>query len=144
MTAFTINIPEDLLSDLATRLSLTRFPDQLEGVGSDYGLSSDKLRTLVDYWANDFDWRAQETALNAFNHYETARDQSGWGTPNIPVGYLMPKNDMFPTPRSWIERQEPIVHWTETESGGHFMEWEEPQIVADDLRKFFTTVQELS
>lgn len=72
---------------------------------------------------------------------EAARNPGAWGQPEIPVGYLMPVNDFFPTPRSWIERQGPVAHWTEVQTGGHFMEWEQPQIVADDLRAFFGGVE---
>jgi len=71
-------------------------------------------------------------------YWEAARAEGGWGVPEVPVGYLMPVNDFFPTPRSWIERQGPVAHWTETDQGGHFMEWEQPQIVAEDLRTFFS------
>lgn len=70
-------------------------------------------------------------------YYEARREQLGRGARTIPVGYLMADNDMFPTPRAWIERQGPISHWTETKQGGHFLEWEEPEIVANDLRSFF-------
>lgn len=49
----------------------------------------------------------------------------------------MPSKDMFPTPRTWIERSSRLDRWTETERGGHFLELEEPELVADDLRIFF-------
>ena len=74
-------------------------------------------------------------------YYETVRGQGQWGTPKVPVGMLMPKKDMFPTPRSWVERQGPVSHWTETDRGGHFMEWEQPAVVARDLRVFFAKLQ---
>ena len=70
-------------------------------------------------------------------YYEARREQMPRGQTRVPVGYLMPDNDMFPTPRAWVERQGPIDHWTRTEKGGHFLEWEEPDIVAKDLRLFF-------
>jgi pimeloyl-ACP methyl ester carboxylesterase len=71
------------------------------------------------------------------SYYESARAEAAWGTPPVPVGYLMPVHDMFPTPREWIERQGPVSHWTEAQAGGHFLEWEEPELVAGDLRAFF-------
>ena len=67
---------------------------------------------------------------------EAVRSQS-WAMPQVPVGYLMPDGDFFPTPRSWIERQGPVGHWTTLDRGGHFLELERPQAVADDLRAFF-------
>ncbi|MEO1025185.1 MAG: epoxide hydrolase family protein [Pseudomonadota bacterium] len=93
------------------------------------------LTNLTVYWAT-------ETINPSMRlYYETFRDQGGWGTPDVPVGYLMPVNDLFPTPRSWVERQGPVSHWTESAVGGHFMEWEEPEVVADDLRAFFATIE---
>ena len=95
-------------------------------------LSRDALLTnLTIYWVTG--------TINASMrlYYEAARAPGGWGVPQVPVGYLMPRNDFFPTPRSWIERQGPVAHWTETDVGGHFMEWEQPAIVAADLQLFF-------
>ncbi|MEL6195662.1 MAG: epoxide hydrolase family protein [Myxococcota bacterium] len=90
------------------------------------------LTNLTIYWAT-------ETIGSSMRlYFEAMRDTAGWGTAQVPTGYLMPTNDMFPTPRSWMERQGPITHWTEAPSGGHFMEWEQPTVVARDLRAFFT------
>jgi len=41
----------------------------------------------------------------------------------------MPTKDKFPTPREWVERSGPVDRWTETDKGGHFFEWEEPEFV---------------
>src|SRR4029078_5931203 len=35
-----------------------------------YGTELDYLRSLVAYWRDGFDWRAQEVALNAFPPYK--------------------------------------------------------------------------
>ncbi|HEV7716317.1 MAG TPA: epoxide hydrolase N-terminal domain-containing protein, partial [Steroidobacteraceae bacterium] len=66
---YKIHIPEDTLRDLKARLRQTRFPDQIEGSGWDYGTDTQYLKELVAYWAKDFDWRAQEKKLNAFHQY---------------------------------------------------------------------------
>ncbi|RVT83942.1 epoxide hydrolase [Rhodobacteraceae bacterium CCMM004] len=93
------------------------------------------LDTLTVYWMTG-------TIGSSMRLYaEAARDTSGWAVPQVPVGYLMPRNDFFPTPRSWMERMGPIGHWTETKDGGHFMELEEPALVAEDLRRFFGGLQ---
>jgi len=47
-----------------------------------------------------------------------------------------PKEDPFPI-RPWIERGYNVQRWTEMPSGGHFAAWEEPQLLAEDLRTFF-------
>lgn len=40
-------------------------------------------------------------------------------------------------PRELVERQYNIQHWTDMPRGGHFSEWEEPELVANDIRQFF-------
>lgn len=52
------------------------------------------------------------------SYYESLRAEAAWGTPRVPLGYLMPARPLFPTPREWIERQGPVARWTETEAGG--------------------------
>jgi pimeloyl-ACP methyl ester carboxylesterase len=69
-------------------------------------------------------------------YYETLRNPSGWGYPKVPSAILMPAKDMFPTPREWIERQGKPDRYTEIDRGGHFLEWEEPKLVANDIRDF--------
>ena len=32
-------------------------------------------------------------------------------------------------------------HWVETDTGGHFLEWEEPERVARDLQAFFSSLR---
>jgi pimeloyl-ACP methyl ester carboxylesterase len=48
---------------------------------------------------------------------------------------------MVPPPREVSERSYNVVRWNQTDRGGHFLEWEEPQLVADDMRAFFATLQ---
>ena len=50
MQRFEIKVPDSVLEDLQQRLSRTRFPDQLEGAGWDYGTELSYLRELVAYW----------------------------------------------------------------------------------------------
>jgi pimeloyl-ACP methyl ester carboxylesterase len=71
---FTINIPQGTLDDLHERLSRTRWPDEVEGAGWDYGTNLDYLKQLVTYWQQEFDWRAQEKKLNQFAHFRADID----------------------------------------------------------------------
>jgi pimeloyl-ACP methyl ester carboxylesterase len=50
--------------------------------------------------------------------------------------------DMFPTPRSWAERSYRVTHWTDLPRGGHFLEWEVPDLVVEDLRAFFRPLRQ--
>lgn len=70
---FRIEIPQAELDELRQRLLATRWPDDL---GDDWqrGTKPSALRTLVDYWANEFDWRAVEARLNGFEHVRVEVD----------------------------------------------------------------------
>jgi len=71
---FKIEVPDAVLKDLRKRLSKTRFPDQLEDVGWSHGTDLSYLKELCAYWLSEFDWRAQERALNRFDHFRTEID----------------------------------------------------------------------
>ncbi len=74
---FTIHIDEAVLTDLRQRLANTRWPDEIDGAGWDYGTNETYLRELSAYWATEFDWRQQETYLNSFSHFKTMIDGIG-------------------------------------------------------------------
>ena len=74
---FTINIPQATLEDLRERLARTRWPDEVEGAGWDYGTNVGYLKELVDYWQHTFDWRAQEAKLNRYAQFRAAIDGVG-------------------------------------------------------------------
>src|ERR1700720_4389241 len=57
---FHISVPDRVLTDLKQRLARTRFPDEIDGSGWDYGTSLAYLKDLVTYWRSSFDWRQQE------------------------------------------------------------------------------------
>jgi pimeloyl-ACP methyl ester carboxylesterase len=74
ISPFTIQVEEEVLADLRARIHRTRWPDQLPGMGWEQGADLDELRQLLDYWADAFDWRAQERALNTFHHFRAELD----------------------------------------------------------------------
>jgi len=74
---FRVNIPQMTLDDLKRRLAQTRLPDEVKGAGWDYGTNLDYLKSLVDYWQNQFDWRAQEEKINRFAQFRTEIDGFG-------------------------------------------------------------------
>ena len=57
---------------------------------------------------------------------------------SVPCGVaLFPAETPANPPREWVERGYNVSHWTEMPRGGHFAAWEEPELLADDIRKFF-------
>ena len=71
ITRMRIEVPEEVLDDLRRRLAAARLPDQIPGSGWGYGTDGAYLRELCSYWRDKFDWRAQETLLNRFEHHHT-------------------------------------------------------------------------
>jgi pimeloyl-ACP methyl ester carboxylesterase len=71
---FRIDVPEADLDDLRDRLSRTRWPDELPGVGWSYGVPLQRLKELTEYWRTKYDWRAYEAVLNDFPQFTTAID----------------------------------------------------------------------
>ena len=71
MERFRVDVPDDALDDLRARLVRTRLPNQVDGAGWDQGTELGYLEELLAYWRDEFDWRAQEARLNAFDQYVT-------------------------------------------------------------------------
>ncbi|WFB05846.1 epoxide hydrolase [Streptomyces sp. LX-29] len=69
VTPFRISVSDDILNDLRTRLERTLFTaasdDAYWAAGTDPGY----LRELIAYWADGFDWRRAEAALNTYPHF---------------------------------------------------------------------------
>ena len=91
---FSIDIGDDVLSDLRARIRGTRWPDQVTGLTWEQGTDLRYLMDVLTYWADRFDWRAAEGDLNAFDHFRAdldgatvhyvhARAASGDGVPLI-------------------------------------------------------------
>jgi pimeloyl-ACP methyl ester carboxylesterase len=78
---FVIDIADDVLADLRRRLLATRWPRDLGNEQWSYGFNADYLRSLVDTWLNDYDWRKIERQINAFDHYRVLIDE-------IPIHFI--------------------------------------------------------
>jgi pimeloyl-ACP methyl ester carboxylesterase len=71
---YTIDIPQADLDDLQERLAMTRFTDEIPGSGSDYGISLEWVRRMVDYWRTGYDWRKWEARLNRYPQFTAEID----------------------------------------------------------------------
>ena len=99
--------------------------------------SKDELLTNLSIY-----WVTETIGSSVRLYYESVRDQGGWGRADVPTAMAMPVKDMFPTPRAWAERTSRIDRWTELPRGGHFPEWEVPELIAEDLRAFFRPLRQ--
>jgi len=71
---YRIHVPQADIDDLRDRLARTRWAPDLPGTGWERGVPAAYLRELAAHWADEYDWRAQEAALNAYPQFITTID----------------------------------------------------------------------
>jgi pimeloyl-ACP methyl ester carboxylesterase len=74
ITPFEIHIDQDELDDLATRIRSTRYAPELPGEPWRFGVPTEYLQRLAGYWADGYDWRAEERRINTFPQFTTSID----------------------------------------------------------------------
>lgn len=74
MNPFRVSVDDAVLEDLQLRLGLARLPDDPGNEDWSYGVNADYLKSLVDYWRHDYDWRAQEAEINRLPQFMTEID----------------------------------------------------------------------
>jgi pimeloyl-ACP methyl ester carboxylesterase len=101
----------------------------------DEALTKDEMITdIMLYWLTG-------TAHSALRFYSESREHpfhlATGERISPPCGIVhLPKELPMP-PRSWAERALNVVHWSSLPRGGHFAAWEQPQLLAQDIRNFF-------
>jgi pimeloyl-ACP methyl ester carboxylesterase len=74
---FSLAVPRQELDDLRERLARTRWPER-ETVGDwSQGIPLAYVQDLCGYWAERYDWRRAEAALNAVGQFKTEIDGLG-------------------------------------------------------------------
>ena len=71
---FSVGVSEEVLADLRARIRNTRWPGPAPGAPWEQGTDLGYLQSLLGYWADGFDWRAQERWLNEFRHFRAEID----------------------------------------------------------------------
>jgi pimeloyl-ACP methyl ester carboxylesterase len=112
---FRIDVPSEVLDDLQARLAHTRWPEAECVDDWSQGIPLAYTRELAAYWADDYDWRSREAALNRFDQFTTEID----GLDIHFIHQRSPHEDAFPLvithgwPGSIVEFQkviEPLVN----------------------------------
>ncbi len=76
-----IHVTDEVLADLRRRLTATKWPLDVGNEDGYYGVRRAYLQELVAYWADGYDWRAAERAINGYQNYRV--DVGG-----VPVHFL--------------------------------------------------------
>ena len=78
---FRIDVPRSEIDDLRYRLARTRFPDDHDNADWRYGVPRDWLVPLLKHWRSEFDWLAEQAAINAHEQYRVTID-------GVPIHFL--------------------------------------------------------
>lgn len=62
------------------------------------------------------------------------------GKIRVPTAIAAFPHDVLPAPRAWIERNYPIVMYTEMPRGGHFTALEQPEKFAENIAQFMNVI----
>jgi pimeloyl-ACP methyl ester carboxylesterase len=71
---FHVITSEQALVELRRRVQATRWPDQETVTDRSQGTQLARIKELVQYWGNDYDWRKVEARLNALPQFITNID----------------------------------------------------------------------
>jgi len=66
------------------------------------------------------------------------------GSSKTPAAFALFPKDISQPPREWAERFFNVQRWTEMPRGGHFGAFEEPELLAEDIRNWFRQFRDSS
>lgn len=90
---FTVHIDQSVLDDLHRRLSQTCWPVEWPDPGWKSGVPATYMKEMVQYWANEFNWRETEQRIDAYPNFLMVIDGytvhflhiKGKGKRNVPI-----------------------------------------------------------
>ncbi|WP_308201168.1 epoxide hydrolase N-terminal domain-containing protein [Paractinoplanes maris] len=71
---FSVDVPDSKLADLRRRVKATQWPEKETVTDHSQGVPLAVMRELARYWAEEYDWRRCEAALNASPQFLTEID----------------------------------------------------------------------
>lgn len=66
---FKIDVPEETLDAIRNKVLAFPWHEMPDDGGWEYGANLDYMKRLADYWANEFNWKAQEVSINQFPQF---------------------------------------------------------------------------
>jgi len=92
-------------------------------------------------------WLTGTRASAARAYWESGRAQAlaaGQAPPpvQVPVSFTTFPDEIFATPRSWVEQAYPtLTYYHQATKGGHFAAWEEPELFSEEVRAAFRSLR---
>jgi pimeloyl-ACP methyl ester carboxylesterase len=113
---------------------LWSWSDRLEG-GKSRLSRDDVLANVTLYWLTGTIGSSMRLYYEASRH--PLRLAAGERV-RVPTGLaLFPAETPASPPREWVERGYDVTRWAPMPRGGHFAAWEEPDLLAEEIREFF-------
>jgi pimeloyl-ACP methyl ester carboxylesterase len=91
-------------------------------------------------------WLTNSGASSSRSYWEGAQAGGGpfdaVGIPSVPVAVTVFPAEIYRAPRSWAEKTfGNLIYWNEVDRGGHFAAWEQPQLLAQEVRAAFRSLR---
>ncbi len=96
----------------------------------------DLLTTIMIYWATRSIGSSMRFYYEAAHHPWTPSHRRS-PVVEAPTGIAVLPNEVMLQPRRWAERYYNLQHWNVLARGGHFAPMEQPELLVEDIRKFF-------
>jgi pimeloyl-ACP methyl ester carboxylesterase len=105
------------------------------------GLTRDHiLDNITLYWLTG---TGTSAARSYWENGQAQARAAGQAPPEVsmPVGFTTFPGEIFPAPRSWVEKSySKLTYFNKVGRGGHFAAWEEPELFAREVRAAFRSL----
>ncbi len=93
------------------------------------------LDNITLYWVTN-------TGTSAARLYWEAARIPYKGQVTLPTAFTVFPGELYRAPRSWVERTYTnLIYFNEVDKGGHFAAWEQPQLLAEEVRAAFKSLR---
>lgn len=87
-------------------------------------------------------WLTNSAASSAQLYWENNANNFNAVDISIPAAVTVFPGEIYQAPRSWTEKAyHNLIYFNEVKKGGHFAQWEEPQLFAEELRAAFKSLR---
>jgi pimeloyl-ACP methyl ester carboxylesterase len=93
------------------------------------------ITNVMLYWVT----QTITSSMRLYREHRTAGARQEYVA--VPTGVARYPKEVLRLPRPWIERAYNVTYWADIPRGGHFAAMEQPELFADDVRAFFSTVR---
>ena len=108
--------------------------------GAQEGLTRDDILDNITLY-----WLTNTAVSSARLYWETRNGKGGFFDPRgvpLPTGVSAFRSEIYQAPESWARTAYPhLVFYRAHDKGTHFAAWEQPKVLAEDLRETFRSVR---